>query len=122
MSAFGGKADMAIALQMSAYDPKRTSAIPKRPCDVTPHLFLSAAASISNDAGKYLTLCHGLPASDEGNAPFHLIIDAFVDDLRALIETHFGVALFDRHPAFGGGTRVRRLRSATGERSGGEED
>src|SRR5262249_8671337 len=25
MSAFGGKADMAIALQMSAYDPKRTS-------------------------------------------------------------------------------------------------
>ena len=24
MSAFGGEADMAIALQMSAYDPKRT--------------------------------------------------------------------------------------------------
>ena len=25
MSAFGGKADMAFALQMSAFDPKRTS-------------------------------------------------------------------------------------------------
>jgi hypothetical protein len=25
MSAFGGKADMPIALQMSAYDPKRAS-------------------------------------------------------------------------------------------------
>ena len=86
MSLSGVKQTWVGALQMSAFDPKRTSAIPKRPCDVTPHLFLSAAASISNDAGKYLTLCHGLPASDEGNAPFHLIIDAFVDDLRALIE------------------------------------
>ena len=27
MSAFGGKADMAFALQMSAYDPKRTSLV-----------------------------------------------------------------------------------------------
>ena len=30
MSAFGGKADMAFALQMSAYDPKRTSHIALR--------------------------------------------------------------------------------------------
>jgi hypothetical protein len=31
MSDFGGKADMVIALQMSAYDPKRTWAIAMRP-------------------------------------------------------------------------------------------
>jgi hypothetical protein len=32
------------------------------------------------------------------------------------------VALFDRHPAFGGGVRVRRVSSATGKRCGGEDE
>ena len=52
----------------------------------------------------------------------HLVVDAFGNDGGALVEIHFGVALFDRHPAFGGGTRVRRLRAATGKRSGGEDE
>ena len=32
MSAFGGKADMPFALHMSAFDPKRTSAISDQGC------------------------------------------------------------------------------------------
>lgn len=49
-------------------------------------------------------------------------LNAFVDDVVALVETHFGVALFDRHSAFGGGACARRLRCATGECCGGEDE
>jgi hypothetical protein len=53
----------------------------------------------------------------------HLVVDAFGDDGVALVEVHFRVALFDRHPAFGGGVRVRRVSSAaTGERCGGQDE
>jgi hypothetical protein len=51
----------------------------------------------------------------------HLVIDAFGDDVGALVDIHFGVVLFGRLPAVGGGPRARR-RSATGKRCGGEDE
>ena len=62
------------------------------------------------------------PAGESKYARLHLVVDAFGDDGGPLVEIHFGVALFDRHPAFGGGARVRRLRAATGKRSGREDE
>jgi hypothetical protein len=56
------------------------------------------------------------------NPRLHFIVNAFVDDVVALVEAHFGVALFDRHPAFGGGACTRRLRCATGECCGDEDE
>ena len=44
-----------------------------------------------------LTLSPPLPSSS------HLVIDAFVDDVGAFVDIHFGVVLFGRLPAVGGG-------------------
>src|SRR5512143_1485093 len=56
------------------------------------------------------------------NPRLHFVVNAFVDDVVALVETHFGVALFDRHPAFGGGACTRRLRCASSECCGDEDE
>jgi hypothetical protein len=49
----------------------------------------------------------------------HLVVDAFGDDVAALVDIHFGVVFFGRLPAVGGSPRTRR-RPATGKRCGGE--
>ena len=60
--------------------------------------------------------------SGESKYPrLHLVVDAFGDDVGALVDIHFGGALFSRLSAVGGGPSARR-HSATGKRSGGEDE